>query len=68
MMVCEYDAHPHPGPCLMWAGKPGLTCGNDHEQGFDSATLAGNETGPGAVDAASRPLATGPTRRTDDRG
>lgn len=68
-MVCEYDHHPHQGRCRMWAGKPRLTCENGPKHPFDSGTLASeNETGPGAVDAASRPLATGPTRRTDDRG
>ena len=42
------------------AGKPQLTSGNSHEHGFDRGKVAGNETGPGAVDAAPRPLATGP--------
>lgn len=42
-------------------GKPRLTCENAPKRAFDDGTMASpNETGPGAVDAASRPLATGP--------
>lgn len=47
-MACEYD-RPHPGlPHIWWAAaptrredeKPGLTCGNDPKQAFESGSLA----------------------------
>jgi hypothetical protein len=61
-MVCEYDAHPHRGPCPMWAGKPGLTCPNGIEHGFVSDSIGSTETSvPGAASTAREPA--NPDRR-----
>lgn len=38
-MVCEFDTHPHDGPCIPWAGKPALTCRNAGERTYESATM-----------------------------